>query len=68
MTKGGALRDWHDAGKHVPEDCSLVALGATRASHWILPRLSTVEIPLAEMGKLGASFVMDAINASQQGE
>ncbi|MEM7738058.1 MAG: LacI family DNA-binding transcriptional regulator [Deinococcota bacterium] len=68
MTQVGALRALHDAGKHVPEDCSLVALGATRASHWILPRLTTVEIPLAEMGKLGASFVMDAINASQQGE
>lgn len=66
MTQVGALRALYDAGKHVPEDCSLVALGATRASHWILPRLTTVEIPLAEMGRLGANLVMDAIRDAQQ--
>ena len=58
---GGAapvLRSLRRAGRHVPEDVSVVGFDDLPETRWSAPPLTTVRQPLAEMGKLAARTVL----------
>lgn len=46
----GAMRALRDAGRRVPEDCSVIAIDGLELSAYIEPPLTTLRQPMAQMG------------------
>jgi DNA-binding LacI/PurR family transcriptional regulator len=59
MAQVGALRALRDLGKRVPEDCSVVCSSAGPSAEWTIPRLTSVDTPLGELGKIGAELLLE---------
>jgi LacI family transcriptional regulator len=49
----GAIEALRDSGRSVPEDVSVVGFDGTEVIRYFAPRLSTVQMPLEEIGRLG---------------
>lgn len=65
----GALRACADAGVGVPSDVSLVALHDIALAEFITPRLTTVRMPLYEMGRRAVELALmhlDRATAQQE--
>lgn len=60
----GVLRALHDHGRTVPDDVSLVSFGAPETAAWTVPRLTSVDVPLAEMGRTGARLLLQKMAGS----
>ena len=58
----GAMNRLRDLGKHVPDDVSVAGFSGTELSTIVSPQLTTMEPPLAEMGRKAAEMVMEKIN------
>ena len=50
-----------DAGKRVPEDCSVIAIDGLELSAYIEPPLTTLCQPMAEMGRRSAEILVDMV-------
>jgi len=61
----GALDALHELGVRVPEDISLVGFDNRHSSAHERPPLTTVALPLLEMGELAGRLLLDAINGEQ---
>ena len=61
VTQFGVLRALADAGRRVPEDCSLVCSGAAAVAEWSNPRLSCVAVPFGELGRVGAELLLERL-------
>ena len=59
----GAIRALREAGRHVPEDVSVVGFDDIQSAAFQNPGLTTVRQPLREMGVLAAETVLRRINA-----
>lgn len=57
----GVLRALHSHGRRVPEDVSVVCLSTASKAEWTTPRLTSVDSPLAEMGRTGAELLLRRI-------
>ena len=57
----GALKAIREEGLRVPEDVSVIGFGNMSPSEYIVPRLSTIEIPISQMGELGAEILLNNI-------
>ena len=57
----GAMRALMDAGKRVPEDCSVIAIDGLELSAYIEPPLTTLCQPMAEMGRRSAEILVDMV-------
>ncbi|WP_255484008.1 substrate-binding domain-containing protein [Granulicella sp. 5B5] len=57
----GAIRAFHEGGLRVPQDVSVVGFDDIVSAEFNVPSLTTIRQPLAEMGKLGASILLDRI-------
>jgi LacI family transcriptional regulator len=57
----GAVRALHEAGIRVPQDVSVVGFDDIVSAEFSVPSLTTVRQPLTEMGKLGASILLERI-------
>jgi len=57
-TQAGVLRALHAHGRAVPEDCSVVCLSTASLAEWSIPRLTSVDMPLAEMGRVGTEMLL----------
>lgn len=55
---GGLLRRSRDLGEDVPADRSFVAVVSERVARLFSPPLTTVDFPVAEMGRLGAELLI----------
>lgn len=55
----GVLATVQRLGLHVPEDISILAINTTWVSETIHPRLSTVRMPLRELGSVAASALLE---------
>jgi DNA-binding LacI/PurR family transcriptional regulator len=57
-TATGAIQAFHEAGLRVPEDVSVVGFDGTEYCDLVTPRLSTVEVPLREIGAAGIELLL----------
>lgn len=58
----GAMNRLRQLGKRVPEDVAVASFSGTELSQIVYPQLTTMEPPLAEMGRKAAELVMEKIN------
>jgi LacI family transcriptional regulator len=58
QTAIGAINACHQAGLRVPEDVSIVGFDGTEISEYSRPRLTTVEVPLFEIGRRGVEELL----------
>ena len=56
-----AMKALHDAGKRVPEDCSVVAIDGIELSAYTVPTLTTLVQPQKEMGEQAVGIRVDMI-------
>jgi DNA-binding LacI/PurR family transcriptional regulator len=61
-TQLGVLRALQDAGKRVPEDCSVLCIGSVGVANWTTPRLTSLDMQLADMGRIAAELVLERIS------
>ena len=57
----GAMRALREAGRSVPEDCSIVAIDGLEVSSYINPSLSTFCQPMEQMGQRSVDILLDVI-------
>ena len=57
----GAMRALREAGRSVPEDCSLISIDGIEVSEYIEPMLSTLSQPMAEMGRKSVEQLAELI-------
>lgn len=55
----GAMRALQDAGKQIPQDCSVIAIDGLEVSNYIQPRLATLCQPTTEMGRRSVDILLD---------
>lgn len=53
----GALHAAHRRGLHVPDDLSVIGFDDTAQSVIVMPELTSIRQPLAEMGRMGVSLL-----------
>ena len=58
----GLLRALYVLGKRVPEDLSVVCFTAPEVAEWTVPKLTSVELPFAEMGRIGAELMLKRLS------
>lgn len=61
-TAQGALRALQEGGLSVPEDVSVMGFDGTSMADCLTPRLSTIEVPLREIGRRGLELMMEIMH------
>jgi LacI family transcriptional regulator len=61
----GALHAAHKRGLAVPDDLSVVGFDDTALAVTVLPQLTSIRQPLAEMGRMGASLLVRLIEGQR---
>ncbi len=57
----GAMRALHEAGLRVPENVSVIGFDNIVSAEFQVPSLTTIEQPLARMGRMAAQILLDRI-------
>ena len=57
----GAMRALRDAGRRIPEDCSVIAIDGLELSAYIEPPLTTLCQPMTAMGEASVEILLDII-------
>jgi DNA-binding LacI/PurR family transcriptional regulator len=55
----GVLRALREAGLRVPQDVSVVGFDGTEVSAHLTPPLTTMEVPLQEVGRRGLELLLE---------
>lgn len=58
----GAIESFQEAGYRVPQDVSVVGFDDTEIATYFSPRLTTVEVPLRQLGATGIELLVRLIN------
>lgn len=58
----GILRAIRDFGLKVPDDMSVISIDDIETSQFLSPMLTTIHVPMEEMGSLAAKILIDRIN------
>lgn len=66
ITAIGAMRAFQEAGLRIPEDVSVISIDDIDTAQYLNPMLTTVHIPVDEMGKMTAKTLIDRIEAGHQ--
>lgn len=61
ITAIGAIRAIKDLGLEVPKDISIISIDDIDTAQYLSPMLTTVHIPVEEMGKTAAKILIDRI-------
>ena len=61
LTALGSIRGLHQAGRRVPEDCSVIGFDDVPLAAVSTPALSTIQQPMEQMGSLAASWVLESL-------
>lgn len=56
-----AIKTLHDAGRRVPEDCSVISIDGLDISRYTIPTLTTLEQPKEELAEQAVSLLLRAI-------
>ena len=62
LTAIGAIKAFHECKKQVGRDVSLISVDDIDLSQYITPMLTTVHIPIEDLGRQTARFLIDRIN------
>ena len=62
----GAIKAIREKGYRIPEDISIIGVDDIETSQYISPMLTTVHIPMEEMGQLAAKILIDRINGGHR--
>ncbi len=57
----GAMRALREAGRKVPQDCSVIAIDGLEVSEYIDPPLTTLCQPMEEMGERSVEILLDMV-------
>jgi DNA-binding LacI/PurR family transcriptional regulator len=63
----GIIEALHEAGLRVPDDVSVIGFDGTELARHFRPRLTTMEVPLHEIGARGAQWLIEQMEASRNG-
>lgn len=61
ITAIGAMRAFQEAGKKIPKDVSIISIDDIDTAQYLNPMLTTVHIPVEEMGVMTAKTLIDRI-------
>ncbi|MGA8108434.1 MAG: LacI family DNA-binding transcriptional regulator [Acidobacteriaceae bacterium] len=61
----GALRALSEAGRRVPEDCSVIGFDDIPTAALVTPGLTTIRQPMLEMGEYAAERILKMLNESE---
>lgn len=62
ITAIGALKAIQDYGYQIPADISVISMDDIEISQYVSPMLTTMHIPIEEIGKMTAKLLIDRIN------
>ena len=62
ITAIGAIRAIHECGYQIPSDIAVISMDDIEIAQYISPMLTTMHIPIEEMGKMTAKILIDRIN------
>lgn len=62
LTAIGAIKAFHEAKLHVPRDVSVISVDDIDLSQYMNPMLTTVHIPIEELGRQTARLLIDRIS------
>jgi len=65
VAAAGALAACHEAGVRVPDDVSLIAFHDAKIADYLIPALTTIWMPLFELGKTATEFLIDLIHGRE---
>ena len=68
LTALGVVRGLAEAGLQVPGDCSVLGFDDVQEAAVATPGITTIRQPLKEMGLLAAEWMLEAVEAREQGE
>ena len=60
----GAMRALREAGKKIPEDCSVIAIDGLEVSEYIDPPLATLCQPMEQMGRRSVEILLELIEGT----
>jgi LacI family transcriptional regulator len=66
MSAMGVIRALQDLGIHVPDDVSVIGFDDIEAASYNIPRLTTIQQPLSEMGKIAARCVLNRLHGTEK--
>lgn len=61
LTAIGAMKAIKDHGLHVPNDISIMGIDDIDTAQYVSPMLTTVRVPMEELGKMTAKILIDRI-------
>ena len=61
----GAIRALEDVGLRVPRDVSVIGFDDIKAAAYTLPRLTTINQPLAEIGRIATQSLLNRIHGTE---
>ena len=64
----GAVQAFNEAGIRVPQDVSIVGFDGTEYCDLVTPKLSSIELPLREIGVAGVELLLKQIKADEISE
>lgn len=62
ITAIGAIRRFSEAGIKIPDQLSVISMDNIELSAYVSPMLTTVEMPIVELGNIAVQTLMDRIN------
>lgn len=66
ITAIGAMRALQEAGRSIPGDVSLISIDDIDTAQYLNPMLTTVHIPVEEMGQMTAKILIDRIEGGHR--
>ncbi|MEY8351904.1 LacI family DNA-binding transcriptional regulator [Lachnospiraceae bacterium 54-53] len=66
VTAIGAMRAFQEAGLSIPKDVSLISIDDIDTAKYLNPMLTTVHIPVEEMGQMTAKILIDRIEGGHR--
>ena len=66
LTAIGAMRALQEEGIHIPQDMSLVSIDDIDTAQYLSPMLTTIHVPIQEMGQMAAKLLIDRIEGGHK--
>jgi len=63
----GAIRAFEEAGLHIPKDISIIGMDNIDLTHRLKPKMSSVAIAQAEIGRTAAELIFKRLRKEEQG-
>jgi len=66
LTAYGAIRALSEAGRRVPEDCSVIGFDDIPVAALSTPALTTIQQPMGKMGEYAAEYILKHLEQSEE--